>query len=104
MFLDRGAIAYGGFSGALGFCLRCRIGVLIGCESWLDMQMTTLLTIKQHHMSLHCGCGHSAMVSVQELLDRLKPETTVHQVAHRARCKKCGRKGCMDFRLHWKCG
>jgi len=68
------------------------------------MQMTTLLTIKQHHMSLHCGCGHSAMVSVKELLDRLKPETTVHQVANRAKCKKCGSKGCMDFRLHWKCG
>jgi hypothetical protein len=56
------------------------------------MQMTTLLTIKQHHMSLHCGCGHSAMVSVKELLDRLKPETTVRQVASRAKCKKCDTK------------
>ena len=55
-------------------------------------------------MSLHCDCGHSAMVSVKELLDRLKPETTVHQVANRAKCKKCGSKGYMDFRLHWKCG
>ena len=31
MFFDRGAVAYSGLSGALGFCLRCRNGVLIGC-------------------------------------------------------------------------
>ena len=65
--------------------------------------MTTLLTIKHHHMFLHCDCGNNAMFSVQELLDRLKPENTVHQVANRARCKRYDSKGYMDFRLHWKC-
>ena len=66
--------------------------------------MTTLQTVQQHHISFHCDCGHGALVSVKELLDRLKPDTTVHQVADNARCTKCGTKGRKDFRLHWKCG
>jgi len=66
--------------------------------------MTQLHTVQHHHISLHCRCGHGALISVKSLLENLPPETTVHTVAAKAKCKKCGSKGGKDFRLHWKCG
>jgi hypothetical protein len=48
--------------------------------------MTQLQLINKHHISLYCECGHDKTFSVQDLLDRLRPDTTVHQVADRARC------------------
>ena len=65
--------------------------------------MTALRTIKNNHMSLFCACGHSSMVAVKELLKTLKPETTIYQVADRARCTRCGQKSYKDFRLHFVC-
>jgi len=46
--------------------------------------MTQLETIKLNHMSLECACGHGSMISVAELLKKLKPETTIYQVAGNA--------------------
>ena len=66
--------------------------------------MTKLNLINKHHISLFCQCGHDSAFSVQELLKRLQPDTTVNQVADKARCKVCGRKGNKEFRLYWKCG
>ena len=65
--------------------------------------MTQLQTIQHNHMSLECVCGHGSMISVADLLKTLKPETTIHQVAENARCRSCGRKGAIDFRLHYVC-
>ena len=66
--------------------------------------MTQLYTVQHHHISLHCRCVHGALISVKSLLENLPPETTVHTVAAKAKCKKCGSKGGKDFRLHWKSG
>ena len=66
--------------------------------------MTKLNLINKHHISLFCQCGHDSAFSVQELLERLRPDTTVNQVADKARCTVCGRKGNKEFRLYWKCG
>ena len=66
--------------------------------------MTQLHTVQHHHISLHCSCGHGALISVKSLLETLPPETTVHTVATKAKCSKCGSKVGKDFRLHWKCG
>ena len=66
--------------------------------------MTQLQTVKHHHISLHCRCGHGALISVKSLLETFSPETTVHTVAFKAKCTKCGLKDGKDFRLHWKCG
>ena len=73
-------------------------------DKFTSVVMTQLSQITKHHISLHCDCGHGSMVSVEELLKQQPPETTVQQVAGKARCTKCGRKGHLDFRLHWKCG
>ena len=40
--------------------------------------MTQLHTVQHHHISLHCRCGHGALISVKSLLETLPPETTVH--------------------------
>jgi len=66
--------------------------------------MTQLSIISQHHISLFCECGNDKAFSVKELLDRLRPDITVHQVADRARCKECMLLGNKDLRLFWKCG
>ena len=66
--------------------------------------MTQLHTVQHHQISLHCRCGHGALISVKLLLETLSPETTVHTVAAKAKCKKCGSEVGKDFRLHWKCG
>ncbi len=66
--------------------------------------VTQLYLINKHHISLFCQCGHDSAFSVQELLKRLRPDTTVNQVADKARCTVCGRKGNKEFRLYWKCG
>ena len=55
--------------------------------------MTQLHLINKHHISLFCQCGHDSAFSVQELLKRLQPDTTVNQVADKARCTVCVRKG-----------
>ena len=65
--------------------------------------MTQLHLIDKHHISLFCQCGHDSAFSVLELLERLRPDTTVNQVANKARCTVCGRKGNKEFRLYWKC-
>ena len=59
--------------------------------------------IDKHHISLFCKCGHGALISVKSLLETLSPETTVHTVAAKARCSRCGMLGAEDFRLHYVC-
>lgn len=43
------------------------------------------------------------MVPIPKLLEKYSEETTVHAVASKAKCQKCGRKGNMEFRLHYVC-
>ena len=73
-------------------------------ETSFSNRMTQLQLINKHHISLYCECGHDKTFSVQELLEGLRPDTTVNQVADKARCTVCGRKGDKEFRLYWKCG
>ena len=54
-------------------------------------------------MSLQCRCGHSKLVSVQELIRRLSPTSTIYDVARKAKCSHCETKGAVDFRLHYVC-
>ena len=61
--------------------------------------VTTLSSITQNHLSLECECGHSSLLPVSQLLETLLPETTVHQVADRARCSRCKRKGFIEMRI-----
>ena len=55
--------------------------------------MTELHLINKHQISLFCQCSHESAFSVEELLEGLQPDTTVNQVADKARCTVCGRKG-----------
>ena len=43
------------------------------------------------------------MLPIPKLLEKYSEETTVHAVASKAKCQKCGRKGNMEFRLHYVC-
>ena len=61
--------------------------------------VTTLSSITQNHLSLECECGHSSLLPVSQLLETLLPETTVHQVADRARCSRCKRTGFIEMRI-----
>ena len=73
------------------------------CDSlWRTTQkrplVTTLSSITQNHLSLECECGHASLLPVSKLLETLPPDTTVHQVADRARCSRCKRKGFIGLR------
>ena len=61
--------------------------------------MTTLSSITQNHLSLECECGHASLMPVSQLLETIPPDTTVHQVANRARCSRCKRKGFITMRI-----
>ena len=61
--------------------------------------VTTLSSITQNHLSLECECGHASLLPVSKLLETLPPDTTVHQVADRARCSRCKRKGFITMRI-----
>ena len=43
------------------------------------------------------------MVPIPKLLEKYDEEMTVYTIASKAKCQKCGRKGNMDFRLHYVC-
>ena len=58
--------------------------------------MTKLQTISHNHISLECRCGHGALVSVKQLLEKLQPCITVQQVVAKARYTKCGALGAQD--------
>ena len=61
--------------------------------------MTQLHPINKYHISLFCQCVHDGTFSVQELFERLRPDTTVYQVADKARYTVCGLKFSKEFRL-----
>ena len=65
--------------------------------------MTQLQTISHNQISLECCCGHRKLVSVKELMERLSPNTTIYEVARKAKCSHCGTKGVSDFRLLYVC-
>jgi len=66
--------------------------------------MTTLDQLRRNHISIECKCGYSVLLPITDLLDYVKPETTLEQVSQIARCSRCKRKGEIDFRLHYVCG
>jgi hypothetical protein len=59
--------------------------------------MTQLADITGHSLSLECSCGHAALLSVDRLLERLPPTTTLAHIVAEARCKACGCKGQVLF-------
>ena len=61
--------------------------------------MTTLSSITQNHLSLECEGGHASLLPLSKLLETLPPETIEHQVADRARCSRCKRKGFIEMRI-----
>ena len=75
-------------------------------DAWVPLSdsATQLHLVDKHHISLFCQCGNDKTFSIKELLARVQPDTTVNQVAEKARCTACGRKGDKEFRLFWKCG
>ena len=66
--------------------------------------MTTLDQIRRNHISIECKCGYSVLLKITDLLNYVKPETTLERVSHIARCTRCQPKGEIDFRLHYVCG
>ena len=51
---------------------------------------TRLSTIHSHELRLHCACGRSASLRVQDLLALKSPPKTVGDVVAKARCSGCG--------------
>ena len=58
--------------------------------------MTRLDQLRKNHISIECKCGYSVLLPITELLNYVKPETTLEQVSHIARYR-CHRKGKIDF-------
>lgn len=65
--------------------------------------MTKLSVISNNHISLECNCGHRNMIAVSELLKTQSEDTTIYEIARKAVCVRCKRKGAKDFRLHYVC-
>ena len=60
--------------------------------------MTRLASITNNHLGLKCEmCGHSSLLPVKVLIDRLGRETNVHDAVERLRCSSCGAKGKASF-------
>ena len=66
--------------------------------------MTTLDQLRRNHISIECVCGYSVLLPITDLLNYVRPETTLEQVSQIARCSVCKLKGEIDFRLHYVCG
>ena len=64
--------------------------------------MTQLQHITMNHLSFECPCGHSSLVSVQDMIERHSAETTVDHVRAKVRCSSCGQKT-FEFRIVY-CG
>ncbi len=56
------------------------------------LRMTRLTEISDHRISLECQCGHHALLSVAELLERM-PEGSVGDAVARTVCAECGERG-----------
>ena len=60
--------------------------------------MTRLASITNNHLGLKCEmCGHSSLLPVKVLIDRLGRETNVHDAVERLRCSSCGAQGKASF-------
>ena len=65
--------------------------------------MKTLDQLRKNHISIECKYGYSVLLPITDLLNYVRPETTLEQVSHIARCTRRQRKGEIDFRLHYVC-
>lgn len=60
--------------------------------------MTRLASITNNHLALKCKmCGHTSLLPVQLLIDRLGRETNVHDAVAKLRCSHCKIKGKASF-------
>ena len=60
--------------------------------------MTRLASITNNHLGLKCEmCGHSSLLPVQVLIDRLGRETVVQDAVKCLRCSRCKVKGKASF-------
>ena len=66
--------------------------------------MTQLQHTTMNHLSFECkSCGHSSLVSVQDMIERHSADTTVDHVRAKARCSSCGQKT-FEFRIVYRGG
>ena len=65
--------------------------------------MTQLKHISANHLSFECPCGHSPLISVQDMIKLYGGETTVDAVRAKARCSLCGQKT-YEFRIVYRGG
>ena len=64
--------------------------------------MTQLKHIAMNHLSFECkSCGHSSLVSVQDMIERHSADTTVDHVRAKARCSSCGQRT-FKFRIVYR--
>ena len=77
--------------------------VIWGMLHWCGCLMTTLDQLRKNHISIECKCGYSVLLPITDLLNHVRPETTLERVSQIARCSRCKRKGEIDFRLHYVC-
>ena len=97
-------IAYFGSVGHFTTTQRWEIGVentdrICHMRNVMSMEslMTTLDQLRKNHISIECKCGYSVLSLITELLNYVKPETTLEQVSHIARCTRCQRKERLIF-------
>ena len=56
--------------------------------------MTPLSAISLNHLALECrSCGRWRLASVRDLIDRFDGDRTVHWIAERCVCTRCGTIG-----------
>ena len=59
-----------------------------------DIWVTPLGNIATNHLALTCGvCGHTSLVSVLSLIQKLGKDVRVDEVVPKARCGHCKAKG-----------
>ena len=65
--------------------------------------MTQLQHITMNHLSFECHCGHSPLISVQDMIKRYGGETSIDALIAKARCSSCGQKT-FEFRIVYRGG
>ena len=68
----------------------------------LEQSGTKLGTVRDHHLSIECSCGHSAQLAIADLLERHRPESTIRSLLVKMKCRKCGTLKINGYELFYK--
>lgn len=65
---------------------------------------TRLSTIPNHSLWVWCACGHSAGVSIAQILKIDNPPETVDGTVQAMRCSRCRTQSIKDYRIVYEGG